>query len=301
MAGKMNVNLYKVTRGTGVAPLEELLAFAASLSLEDRLRRVGSYDTRLEHIAPPNSEGNTSDWWLLDFVKLRYEQGPGKAGRSTPIQGFDMDDDQGFGEETAVLYDPATKYMLVQYNHHGVRASRIEDYLNQMHHNPDNASYYTLKLKLDESSEVRLARKQHIAKVHFKIDASQMSAALCEADVGLTRALELTEMQDGQTLEITISAAKGKNLRTKAIRSLVDALRGVRVDDEENNNTTLRQFDIQGREDEFGKKEAINMLAPKLQTTIDQLSLGPDRRYTILSRWIGLQRARRGWAHIIDG
>lgn len=300
MAGKMNVNLFRVSASTGLPPLEEVLEQLVGQSYEDRLRRVGTYNMRLEHIAPPHSPGNTSDYWMLDFVKLR-EQGPGRAGRNTPIEDFEMNDEHAFGEETAALYDPATRYMLVQYNHHGVRAPGIQEYFNQVQHNPDGLSSYFLRIKLDESSEVRLARKQHISKVHFKIDASKMSAAFRNADVGLARALELTEMQDGQTLEITINAGRGRNLRRGPIQSLINTLLGVRADDEANDNGSLRQFEIQGREDELGRQEAINMLSPKLETTISDLSTGNGRRYTLLSRWIGLQRARRGWAHIIDG
>lgn len=301
MAGKMNVNLYKVKAEAGVRPLEEMLEYAATLDLHDRMRRVGNFDTRLEHVAAPRSDGNTSDFWLLDFVKLRYEQGPGKAGRTTPIQGFDMDDDQGFGEETAALYDPATKYLLVQYNHHGIRASGIQDYFNRLNHNPENIAYYSFAIKLDESSEVRLAKKQHIAKVHFKIDSSQMSAAFREADIGLSQMLSASEMQDGQMIEIAITAARGKNLRERAVRSLINVLRGVHANDAANDTGALQQFDIEGRDEDHSRREAINMLAPKLQASFSELSLGPDRRYTLVSRWIGLQRVRHGWQDIIGG
>lgn len=299
MAGKMNVNIYKVLETAGAPPLDHLLEQVEGLDLGSRLRRVGDFDMRLEHIARPHSAGNTSDFWMMDFVKLRYEHGPGKAGRGTPIQGFDMDDDQGFGEETAALYDPATKYLVLQYNHNGVREGKIKEYFSQLVHDPENIAHYQFRVKLDESSEVKLAKKQYIAKVHFKIDSSKISAAYRQADVSLERALELSDQQDGQILELTISASRGKNLKQGAVTSLINALRGVRKDDISNDTGGLREFEIFGREDEHSRAEAINMLAPKMQVTIGELSLGSDRRYTLLSRWIGLQRARRGWDRVI--
>lgn len=296
----MNVNLYKLQSVPGTPLLTDILTYINLLPLTDRLKRVGNFDIRLEHIAPPRSADNTSDFWLLDFIKLRFEQGPGKVGRSTPIEGFNLADDQGFGEEAAAIFDPATQYIAVQYNHHGVRATSMQDYFNQFLSGGANVIAYSFAIKLDERSDVRLAQKNFITKVKFKIAPSKIIAGHRNADIGLSTILDFNSQQNGGNIELTIKAAKGENLRNGPVMSLIRALKLIRTDDVEEDITALTQFEVVGRNDILGRADSINMLAPKLQVVIDQLSLGGDRRYTILSRWIGLQRAMRGWHEITN-
>ncbi|MRV73547.1 hypothetical protein GJ700_17685 [Duganella sp. FT92W] len=299
MRNSMNVNLYKIIKLPGTPDLEVLLGHIIGLNLEDRIKRIGNSDIRLDQIAPPGTPGNTSSFWMLDFIKMRFDHGPGKVGRTTAIEGFDLEDDQGFGEETAALFDPATGYLCVQYNHHGVRASAMQDYFNQMLVNPDNVTAYELRVKLDSSADVKLAQKQFITKISYKIAPTDLSPALRNANVGLASALSMNEQQGGNTLEMTISAARGENLLTKAARPLIEALRNIRSSDVQNQTHALTHFEVSGRVDEFSRMDAIDMLSPKLQVTIGELSLGSDRRYTMNSRWIGLQRAIRGWNAVL--
>lgn len=299
MRHAMNVNLYKIQTLPHTPALEVVLRYIATLPLENRIKRIGMHDIRLDSIAAPHTDGNTSDYWMLDFIKLRFDHGPGKVGRTTAIEGFDLSVDQGFGEETAALYDPASVYLAVQYNHHGVRASAMQDYFNQMLDNPDNITAFMLQMKLDSSADVKLAQKQFITKVSYTVAPAQLTAALRDADVGLARALAINELQGGSKMELTIRAARGGNLLTGPARSLINALRNIRINDVQQQTRTLSHFEIAGRVDEHSRTDAIDMLSPKLQVTIGELSLGADRRYTMTSRWIALQRAVRGWVAIM--
>lgn len=299
MRNSMSVNLYKIIKLPGTPDLEVLLNHITGLDLEERIKTIGNSDIRLDQIAAPGTPGNTSTFWMLDFIKMRFDHGPGKVGRTTAIEGFDLTDDQGFGEEAAALFDPASGYLCVQYNHHGVRASAMQDYFNQMLVNPNNVTAYELRMKLDSSADVQLAQKQFITKVSYKIAPGDLSPALRNANVGLASALSMNEQQGGNTLEMTISAGRGGNLLTQAARPLINALRNIRASDVQNQTRVLSQFEVSGRVDEFARTDAIDMLSPKLQVTMGELSLGNDRRYTMNSRWIALQRAIRGWDAVL--
>lgn len=299
MAGKMNVHLYQVKRDEGALPLAELLAHVAGLPLEGRIKSLSTGDFRLEHVEPPRSEHNNTDYWLLDFVKLRFENGPGKVGKSTAVTGFQFGEDEGFGEETAVLYDPKLNHMVVQYNHHGMRASAIERYFNSINHDPDEVTSYELLIKMDPSAEIRLAQKKYITKLKLKISPPKMTPAHRAAGVSLDQILALNNDQNGGSIEIAITAAKGETLADKAL-TFIDGLRRLAAHDIDEGTDVVSRFEVEGKNDLLDRADAINMLTPKLQFTIGDLMLGGDRRYTRRSRWDGLLKARQGWRDIIQ-
>lgn len=231
---------------------------------------------------------------------MRFGNGPGRVGRTTEIAGFDLGDDEGFGEETAALYDAQTNYVLVQYNHHGVRASAIKKYFNVINHTPAGVTGYELSIKLDPTAEIKLAQKNFINKIHYKIVTSRLTEAHRVAGLSLHEALAMSEEQRGGSIEVTISAPKRENLLMSSVKKTVNALRGMATADQEEETNVLTQFEIEGRDGILDRADAVDMLSPKLVSTVDGLTLGGDRRYTRRSRWDGLLRARHGWRTIIE-
>ena len=294
----IKVNLYKLTVADVASSLPDLLAQIDGDALVDRIRTTGRFDVRLEYILAPHSAGNDTNFWLLDFIKLRMDHGPGKVGKTTAIEGFALGDDEGFGEETSVLFDPATNYLLVQYNHHGVRGASIARYFSNYNH-ADVASVYEMDIKLDDSSEAKLAAKNIITKVHFKIAPAQMTAAHRINNVSLGRALALNDDQSGSTVELTISANRGQNLATRSANGLLNSLKSLMRADRAQDTNVLTQFDVEAKAQLTDRAEKIDMLLPALQAVVDGVEMGPDRRYTVASRWTALIRARRGWAAIM--
>jgi hypothetical protein len=296
---KMGVHLFHVVQLDGAPPLAHLLETVRLDTLPNRLKNVANGQIRLEHIAPPNTESNPTRFWLLDFTKLRFEHGPGKAGRSSPIEGFDLTDDEGFGEETAALYDPQSCYMIVQYNHHGVRAGAIEEYLSAYVHDAQRVVAYQLRIKLDDTADVRLAQKQLLKKIHFKVAPAQITTAHRNSNVGLGRALDFNDGYAGDDLEIIISAKRGRFLNFSSSTRLINKLKNLVTIGEANADPIVSKFEVSGKTDAAARTDAINMLSPKLEVTVDQLQLGTDRRYTLISRWEAVKRARNGWSAFI--
>lgn len=296
---KLKVNLFKVIRGERDQPLEHLLHDIAQVPLERRLKRVRVSDVRLEHIARPREAGNDTDFWLLDFVYLRDTHGPGKAGRNVAIQGFDMQVDDFFGEETAALYDPATGYLILQYNHHGVKARTVEGYLNKFFEGERAPSSYELAMKLDTESEVKLARKENITKARFKIAPIQMTAAHRAAGVSLDRVLRLNDSHHGASIEVTIAAERGNRL--EQLGEMLDGLRGLMQADRDQGTQVLSQFVLDAKAHLDERAEKIDMLLPGLVLEISDIEQGLDRRLTLASRWNALTRAARGWEPVMRG
>jgi hypothetical protein len=255
---------------------------------------LGTQEIRLESLLPPGGVSNPTPYWFLDFTRLRFAHGPGKASKTQAIQGFALTENEGFGEETAALFDPSSGYILVQYNHFGVRASSMRDYLACFV--AGQIRDYEFRVKFDETSEAKLAQKQILTKIHFKIAPASMTATQRSADIGLGMALDMNDSVHGQSVEVIISSGQNRNaaLSSKAARGMIRSLKKlVGIDD------IVEKFEVSGRSAVGERSEAIDMLAPKIEQVIDGIVMGPDRRYTQKSRWDALLRARNGWSALI--
>lgn len=297
MRNEMRVHLFSVRTMEGAEPLENLLGRIQADDLEARLRKIGYQEIRLESILAPRANGNDSPYWLLDFTKLRFEHGPGKISRDAAIEGFELEEDQGFGEETALLYDPVSGYALIQYNHNGPRSGTIAEYFC----NYENAvvGKYDFLVVLDNSANVRLAQKDIIKKIQFKVAAPRISREQRNGNVPLGRALDMASNLNGETIDVTVSAGRGC-LGGETVQGLISTLRNLIPRAVDQNEGVLKTFKVYGKAGINGDTDEINMLVTKEEQTIDGLQMGADRRYTQASRWSGLVRARNGWHAIIQ-
>lgn len=296
MANEMKVHLFRVMTVDGAESLQDLLATIAADELEDRLRNVGQQEIRLESILPPHTGLNRSAYWLLDFTKLRFEHGPGKISRNAAIEGFELEDEEGFGEETAALFDPVSQHLLIQYNHNGPRAGKIEEYL--CNYEDGRIGKYSLHIVLDQTANDRLAHKDIITKIQFKVASPRITQGQRQANVSLGRAVEMADNLDGETIEVTVSAGHGR-LTMARVQETIAALRNLIPGHGDPVDSPLKTFKVSGKNGVNATTDEINMLLSKEEVEIDGLQMGGDLRYTQQSRWDGLGRARRGWNAII--
>lgn len=302
MPGEMAVHLFEVRAIHRTPPLAELLERIHADDIANRLRLVGQQEIRLEDIAPPHSNDNDTPYWLLDFTKIRFEHGPGKASRHQPIEGFELDADQGFGEETAALYDPQRHVILIQYNHYGVRSGVIKNYFSLYGHDQNEVGSYEFNIRMDDSADVRFAQKQIITKMHFKIAPPRMTNAQRRGNVSLGRSLDVSDNLGAETIEVIVSAGRGGNSSLSFDRAgaLVRRLMHMRPNGDDR-EPVLSKLEIAGRDSPVDPLDVVDLLKPKLEQRIGDLALGDDRRYTQRSRWNGLIRARNGWRRTIAG
>lgn len=302
MPGEMAVHLFEVRELNQTIPLADLLEMIKADDMAGRLRTVGQQEVRLEAISPPRSNGNDTPYWLLDFTKIRFEHGPGKASREEPIEGFELDSDQGFGEETAALYDPNRQVMLIQYNHHGVRSGIIKNYFSLYGHDQNRAGSYEFNIRMDENADARFAQKQVITKMHFKIAPPRITGAFRANNVSLGHSLDVSDHLGAETIEIIVSAGRSMNAALSFARAtaLIRQLMRMRPAGD-GEDPAVSKLEVVGRDSEADAIDVVDLLRPKLEQRIGDLVLGDDRRYTQQSRWDGLLRARNGWGNVIGG
>ncbi len=106
----MKIELYKLDKPQGV-DLKSRISRIHAQNINARCRTRTGGLMRLEALEKRGA------LWLMDFVKIRLHHGPSKAGENCPAQGFELEQSEGFGEETAMLWNSSNDWCVLQYNH----------------------------------------------------------------------------------------------------------------------------------------------------------------------------------------
>lgn len=286
----MKVHAFKVNRIDGSNTLENILAMiSAETNLRERIRMVNRTEVRVETVE------KRKGLWLIDFIKIRTDHGPGRVGRDVEIEGFDFDDDEGFGEETAALYDSSSGYILIQYNHHGVRAGVIADYLSA--YDGTAANVYEFKPKYDDDVERRLLQQGITKKVVFTIDVTKMSAGDRKTGLPLSEAISFGRGSGADKIKVEISVSgtdKQRGLKERARNSVNSLLEIVGQ-----NPDAVTKLEVSGKEDRDSVTEVLDLIAHRLSVQINDLPTDAGLRFPREERWKALIRAKNGWSRIL--
>lgn len=256
---------------------------ADGLTLEQRVRTVYGREMRLEHI-----EKTTKGLWHLDFGLLRFDNGPGRASKSTPVTDFDLRDGEGFGEETAALYDPTTGFLALQYNHFGARASTIASYLSALDSTPNN---YEFKISLDDSAVARLKKKKIFTKIEIKVAPGKLSKHFRENNVSLYSALSAQQKEfGGDVVSITVGLDRGSQ-GSLSLSNKISAFLGMSGDEAD----AVKTLQISGRDDEQAPVDVIDLLEEVRVTHFNDMTLSSGLRYPLAERLNRIERAFNGW------
>lgn len=287
----ISVHLYRIVPiNKKSASVEAMLKQISGVALEKRIRLIGQTEVRLEELEQHDG------YYLMDFVRLRFEHGPGRAHRKKELEGFHFAPGEGFGEETAVLYDPKTQHMVIQYNHDGVRSGRIAEYLGLIDDNPDNQ--YDLEPRFEPAIERKLMRKHIVRSFHFRIATRRLSKADKMAGQALTSTLDLGEHFGAETIDLVFRASRGKRTSSLKINEFRHAWRWLRerIGIDEHSVDAVSVF---GKDDADSKAEILNLLGHRLKETFTDLHVDADLRYPRDQRWNALLRARAGWDKLL--
>lgn len=287
----LKIHLFRVNPWEGAEQLHDLLARINDTALEDRIRHCGGGDYRLEDITPPAAGGSL---WELNFVRLRSDHGPGKVSLTEPLAGFDMTEDDFFGEDTAVLYDQNTRYAVVQYNHWGVRPRAIEQYLSAYREDVNNI--YALRVKLDLNAERKYQDQAIQRRVEIGIDLTKMQGADLHARRSLTQLAEIGRELGADRLYLTVTVASGareNSLRNEAKQMVTSAMHWLG-----GNRDALRTLKSYGASDGNKPYEEIDLLEEKLEHN-EEVDVGLDRRIALPNRIRALKRAKAAWVALM--
>lgn len=283
---KMHVHLYEVIRGEYSPPLEDRLAEIAAMELDHRVRDLG-FKIRVEdEIYSPSDH---RPYWLMDFAKLRFDGGPGRASVKQPTRSFDLDSGEGFSEETAILYHPQSQHMIVQYNHIGPRSTAIAEYLSVF--DPRRLTSYELRIKLRGDAMARLKSKKLFTRLEIKVAPSNLSPYFRENNVALCQALE-SQLNNfgGEVVTIEVGLDRGSKGSLK-LGDWMNSIWRLAAEDRK----AIKHLEVRGREGDYGNIDPIDLLAEKEELSYSGLEMDTGLRYFRTERYSRLENAFSHW------
>ncbi|MFM8259335.1 MAG: DUF6731 family protein [Vulcanococcus sp.] len=276
----MKIYAYKVKpEDDSTKPLEQAFEFYGKWPLDQRMRDLPGSRVRLENLQ------KRGGLYFANFVIFRGGSGPVIVSEQRPMSEIAIKDDESFGEDTACLYDPQAKYLLIQYNHHGPKASAIQAYLAFAE--GDLTHRYTLAPKLSEASEERIRGLRLVSKVEVTFAVPELISENNASSVSVGGALDLAKKNGADTLELVLGNRRG--LIDGAIKDLIVDLFKISPGDPGIKKLTLR---AQSAED--APRETIDLIAERLCSEVD-IPLRLGRRYSLADRWEQLAIARQSW------
>jgi len=280
----MRIDLCKLSKPVSF-DLAARLGEINALPLADRNRDAGTEFLRLEAIETDR------DLWLTDFVKVRTHHGPAKAAVNSPVTGFGLTPQEGFGEETAMLWDSSNDWCVVQYNHYGLHAAAIADYLGRF--DREHPVELDLLPKIDEDVHAKLRTKRIVTKVLLTIAPKKVDDREFERGASLGEAVELLKDADADQIEIILSTRRRKRGLDFDIQTFQDWI--VRLGAEEGAVHSAR---IAAKERPIDQSEILDLLHQRVTAEAD-LQPGTDKRYSRSDRWDALRRAHTGWRDLM--
>jgi hypothetical protein len=233
-------------------------------------------------------------FWLCDFVKVRMDHGPGKAALDKAITGFNLKEKEGFGEETALLWDTKTNYCVIQYNHHGPRDTSIAEYIAFWER--DSLVDFSFAPKLDDSIHAKLRKKKIVRKFTLSCAPKKLSNADYETNTSLSASIASLGQTDADLIHITVSVSGSKdrslNFSLPAISDWIQRVGGSSKD------SPVKAARATAKGNETEASEVLDLLHHRI-TTEKAVSPGKDKRYSLNDRWALLQQAYYEWKSII--
>lgn len=282
----MRIELYKLIKDQAAFDVGARLTEIADKQLNQRNRKRDNDFVRLEAL---KQKGNL---WFCDFVRLRMHHGPGKAGTSTAAQGFELEKDEGFGEETGFLWDASNDWCVAQYNHYGVRPSTVAEYLGEFIH--DQPVGLELVPKIDDKIHAKIKSKKVITKLVFAVAPKELSDNDYDLGAGLGRATKDLRQSDAERVEIIISTRKKSGLDFN-LRKLEQWIKKVGGGDD---SPVLAARATAHEEFKAGSTEVLDLLHARI-TSETELRPGADKRYSREDRWNALHRAHTSWKRLM--
>lgn len=283
---KVKFHLFRVNGAeANTRSAEQVIQIIHADELGDRLRSGVRMDT-LERVITQHGRERK---WFLDFVRIRDTTGPGKAAADTPVEDLDIAADEFFSEETAALFLPDRGFMIVQYNHWGVRPSAIGDYLSG--YMQDETDVYELAVRIDPGASQKYDSINQTTKFSIAVDVASLTAQDRIAGNALSDMVTSAERLGAMRLDVVLSIGHHKG-RELGIKDTFDRYFG-------RNPDAVKRAVIKGREGDDLPVEKVDLIRQKLEY-VGEIQPNPGRRLLFEDRRAALNRAYARWRQIIE-
>ncbi len=195
----MKIHLYRNVSKPGDSSLADSIKNVSHMALSGREKLIDGKLIFLERCSTGDKR-----LFSMDFTYRRTTSGPGHSVVGKETTDFELENEVGFGEQTAIVYDPKHEYIAVQYNHHGPRAATIVRYLESFNKKPLK---WNPVLRNDVYTE--LAKSGLQTKLRLKVDANQITEKMYRENVPLAAAHDIRKQTNAGMIDMIISLGQG--------------------------------------------------------------------------------------------
>lgn len=288
----IKIYCYRVEKSLESKSLEDILNLISIKKLEDRLLDCGGQKIRIDDVQKKHFH-NGDEYWLVRFCKFRDDNWPGVTTAAEAVRDLDLDDDQVLSEETSIFYAPKNAQLVVQYNHYGVRASRIKEYLNISAGGA--AQSFTFIPVLNNDASEKYDRKQIVTEVEAYIDGVSLADVALMQGTGIEGAIKQSVDANATSYKFSVSVdarIKKNKLDRNFVQRLVDKVKS-RAGDNDSLYVTAKQS-------EEDAVETIDLLESRKFSEFKSKSIDrtTGKRYDPVQLYGLLEQTMRDWIRV---
>ena len=253
------VNVYEVQLPEDAdgasSTFENAITLACKASIDERLKELDGKYRRLEHC------DLSGEYLLLNFITLAFD-GPGRSTPQSPAVPINLEADENFSHESAMLYDPAKDLVFLESGQGGMGSGTVAKYFREFAGHRED---YLLIPKLDAEASARARNHQVIRRLTMQAVTSQITSMDRDNDIGVIHSLR--EGYGAESIKIEFKAARRQDssLSKDSIWRLINS---VWRSSDDNDVSELKLY---GREHDSDNLELIDLIQhrEKRERTLD--------------------------------
>lgn len=286
---QMTIYPFTVSVDNPSVPLREVLLDLTETPSEYQNRRIMETDhIRIDEIQRKTIGVNKIEVFLMDFIRIRMAHGPGRGGLHTPIRGFDLDEDEGFCEETGAMYIPSFNVFIVQYNHAGIKGNRMIDYLSDYYHS--RGTNYRLEPILRQNIRARLRSKEICTKIELKLRPDLITDEERKENLSVQGAIAAAEASGAAYVAITLGSDRNRALDSNMFKKSIDWVWAKLANQPE----AIKSARISVKDSEHDPAEVLDLIKCRPYIKIE-IAHGSDKRFPRKDRWDALIHSFDEW------
>ena len=235
----------------------------------DRYRVVDGKGFQLLNIRLHNG------YYLLNCASGAYS-GPGRMSPEAGISAFRMRQQDTFGYQTAILYDPQTNFVFMESNQGGVGPGAFARYMREFAVDSD----FVLLPRTDEDAYARANRQTTSRKLSMRVSLGAFDETDRELGVSALQSLGERYGADYVNIELGVMPLKGRSL--EGLSSLFEGLRGG------GSSRSVQKLLVYGKEHDDDKFELIDLYQHREKRQLTLPIDADERNVPYQVRWNAL-------------
>jgi len=205
--------------------------------------------------------------WEGDIIRIRMTEVPVKASRRGAISAFGLSEDEGMGEQSAFLYHPQTRVLMLQSSKFGISVSDFARYFEELG-NLNQSIFVDPVIPMDALKN--LNKIQEIRKFEVRAAGLENMQLLNGQDYGVQEMTRLSETFHAPQMQVSLSVGHSKNKSLSLERAKETAFALLRISTQ--NKKKVSKIRISGSTED-NELASLDLLQNRLR---DDIEIIPD-------------------------